>query len=124
MEGNMVLRIGAAMLIAWGVLNAAGGFVGAQQHPAAWVGPAFVIVGATIVGGGLAFWRRRKYALALSALGLVALSALALVSGAILRGAEAMRISHHAVRLGVSIVALSVAVAGKQRADRREAEIE
>ena len=120
----MVLRIGAAMLVAWGVLNAVGGFMGARQHPAGWVGPAFVVVGATIAGGGLAFWRRRGSALVLSALGLVALSALALVSGTILRGAEGMRISHHALRLGISIVALGTALAGKRRADRREVEAE
>ncbi len=113
----MMLKVGAALLMFWGLLNAVGGYAGARQHPAPWIGPAYGLVGLVIVAGGVAFWRARRSALPVALAGLVALSVLALVSGSILHPGQGIRISHHVERLAISAVFLGVALLGRRRAD-------
>ncbi len=111
----MLLRVGSGLLVLWGLVNAVGGALGARAHPAPWVGALFVAVGVLIVAGGVAFWRERRWAAALSLFALLGLSAVALLSGLLLRGVAGMRLSHHVTRLLISAVILLAAITGARR---------
>ncbi len=110
-----MLRLGAALLVLWGTVTIVAGVTAGREHPAAFVAPAFIAVGALIAIGGLGFALRKPWALALSAVALAALSLIALVSGYLLRGWTGMRISHHAARLVISSGLLAIAVVGQRQ---------
>jgi hypothetical protein len=117
----MFLKIGAALLVVWGVVNAAGGVLGARSHPVPGIAALFVLAGLLIAAGGVGFWRRRPWGAAVSLVGLVGLSAVAVVSGYILRGPGQMRVSHHLVRLLISTAFFLVAWLGSKQVPEERA---
>ena len=111
----MTSGIGAALLVMWGVLNAVGGALGARNHPAPWIGTLFLLSGGLIVAAGIGVYRRRSWALPLSAVALLGLSGVTLLSGALLRGLGAMRPVHHLVRAAISFAIFAIAWAGARQ---------
>jgi hypothetical protein len=111
----MVLKIGSALLVVWGLVNAVGGLLGSRGHPAPWIAVLFVVVGMLIAAGGVGFWQRRPWGVAVSLVGLLGLSAVALLSAFLLRGAGEVRLAHHVSRLLISGVIFLVAWIGSRR---------
>jgi hypothetical protein len=112
----MFRKIGAVLLMFWGIVNALVGALRVTSHPAPAIAFLFIVAGLLIATGGVGFWQRRPWAAAVSLVGLVGLSAVAVVSGYILRGPGQMRVSHHVVRLLISAAFFLVAWLGSKQA--------
>ena len=115
MKSTILLRIGASLLILWGLLNLVGGVLGSSEQPSQLVLYLFVIVGVLITTAGVGFWLFKKWATTLAFISLVALSLIALYSASILRGLSDMNISHHITRLVISGVIFVITILGKRR---------
>jgi len=119
---SAIRKLAATLLLAWGLLNALGGALGAREQLAPGFDLLFFGVGLVIVIGALGFWARRRWAVWVTLAGLIGLSLVALASAHQLRGPENMRISHHVVRLIISGALFVLAVVGLGRERGRSGE--
>jgi hypothetical protein len=116
MHGTTLLRIGAVLLVLWGLMNLIGGIVGSLDHPSGLVLPLFAITGVLITLAGIGFWLKKKWSVTIALIGLLGLSLTALYSASALRGWSGIQIPHHLTRLIISAVVFLTAFLGKRRA--------
>lgn len=107
-----MFRLAVFLLGLWGLLNLLGGFTQARNHPSPIVAPLFVLIGMAIIASAVSIWLHRAWGLYLAVVALLALSVSALYSGVVLHGWSGIHISHHVVRLVVSLVIIGMIVLG------------